>query len=673
MNTALARLAGVFAVALFVWLLAADDFGRDPVLVRAEDYCTVGRGPRQTRSRYVSQLLKRLARGDLAALRPLAEQRGFEERIVTAVAPWFWEEEGDFGTEVLALQGEPGLEVLRRALDSPDRDIATSAASALGFIDEPSPAVLELAFDHIRRDSPASAYLLNVLELWGASALPAFLNLVEQGRDENAKDAIPAITLEEIARYVGIDAAEPLARLFVRAEGEVRNRALYCTYALDEDAEPAVPILLAELGRCNENERSQIFEIVASTRAPLDAAAQDVLLAEVGPRRASHQYVLLGRCRDRKEAALEALRGDDSIEATFAVHALDGTSLALQERWREGLRSDDAETVGSTLYGLAGVGSDIEPLLADVAAVVSRADAWIDAMASGRGAAVPHLVPLLRSENAEVRVATMIVLDKIGHAARAAAPALIPLARSGNRKAWFTLINVDPANAAAIELIVEGMDSDLAFWWYSNALSCVIGPAARVAGPALRQRLAATLPGDGFPLGMALGALGEADAATVSRFRGQLGSSDPGRRRNAARVLFAIGRDAAPALPELRRARSDCSPRTALWATLATDAAEGGISWTLALLAEPARVLDVVYSLAGQSLVFGVRLDSRLVPAVARLARMGGARQEAAMYCLRGMAANDLSAADALRAILDDQSLPASARKHARESLASIE
>ena len=180
-------------------------------------------------------------------------------------------------------------------------------------------------------------------------------------------------------------------------------------------------------------------------------------------------------------------------------------------------------------------------------------------------------------------------------------------------------------------------------------------------------------PGDGFTLGMALGALGEADAATVPRFAGQLGSPNRETRTRASRVLFAIGRDAATALAQLGRACNDCSPRTALWATLATDAAQGEVSRTLALLADPACALDAVWALANASLGDGVRLDSRLVPALARLARMAGARQEAALYCLRGIAATDPSAVAALRAILDDDRLPASARKLARESLAYIE
>jgi len=670
-NGALARLAGVFAVALFVWLLAADDFGREPVLVRAEEYCTVGGGPRQTRSRYVSQLLKRLARGDLEAHDPLRGQRGFEERIAAAVAPVF---SRSIGAWVLADSGAPGRAVIHRALESSDEDMVHAGAAALALVSEPTAADFKVIFDHLQRDSPDSWLFGNGLEFWGgAGAVPEFLRLVEQGRPGLDDRTIPQLSLEQIARHIGIDAAEPLARLFIRTKGEARNRALYCTDALYEDAEPAVPILLAELERCSADEQRAIFEIVAGTGAPLDAAAQVAFLRDLAADPTDYEYLLLARCSDRKEAALRALRGDDSIEATFALHALKGPSPALRARWREGLRSDRSETVSQTLYGLARIGADIEPMLADVAAVVSRNGFWSEAMAAGGAAAVPHLMPLLRSENADVRGEAMVVLDRIGHAGRAAAPALVSLVRSGDRKAYYTLTLVDPENAVALELLTDETKTEEIRSWYCAILYVVLGPSGRAAGPALRKRLRTMPPGAGFTLGMALGALGEADAATVSRFAGQLGSSDRVRRTRAARVLFAIGRDAAPALAQLGRACNDCSPRTALWATLAADAANGEVTRTLALLADPARSLDTVWALSNASLGDGARLDSRLVPGMVRLARTQGAKQDMAIYCLRGIEATDPSAVAALRAILDDDRLPASARKLARESLAHIE
>ena len=651
MNDRLAPVVGVSAIVLFVVLLASAPTRPRSAAPPQPDLCRVGDGPLIPRERYVADLLALCGDEDFGtrwgALRALDEQRAFADRIVPVVESIVREEGNLFAPEILAELGDEGREALIRALGSEDEDERFAAAIAYSSICMHSPETLQPLFERMRVDPELAERLSHEIHLRGDAPVPELLRLLKEEF---------ASTLR-LARMMDVDAALPLAEEFANGNDD----ALRCLYQLGAIAEPALPLLQRELHRCNGEQRSNIYDLLAECNAPLTKATQKQLLDDIDDTALGYEIPLLGRCTAYKADARAYLRQSEQIAETMALYALDGASPEVVRRWREEIEGSADYPDKPILRALANVGGDIRPLLPLIAKLTPRNLHWQEAMTAGGADAVPLLIPLLPDEKA------MNALGVIGRPSMAAVPALAKLARAGNRRAEIALLGIDPGGKETLAVLVRWLKEPGCRFDASRDI-CHIGPAARAAGPALREIYVAD---PDLYVGLALASIGGFDAESLAALERVMRTGDPGQRVGAAVTLFVVGGAAKAALPVLRRAQQDCSPEVACWATAAIDAISGDFTATNALLADPAAGSRLARMLRWLAMFPRAKLPPDLLPGLIRLARKGSLKDRfAAIAAAAGMGR---SAIPFLREVIDDPATFPSVRRFARRTLAEIE
>ncbi len=654
MNDRLACLAGVCGVAL-VWLFIGAAGIERPQPER--DMCTVGAGPPVARSAYIDAML------EADDLEGLAEQRKFAERIVRVIGPRLADENEDEVGPALAKLGEHGRAVLWRALIAERDETRIAAASAIESITQPSTIDLRSLFSSLRVNGEWAGWIAETVFYWGPTPLPGLLSLVESGIASDDEDDTQ---LTSVAWSVGIDAALPLAQLFVSSVGAIRVRAMRCLIELEPGhAAPAASLLQRYLLRCSASERTQILDVLSQADCDLTAETQRIVLTEIGAAATPRDCALLSRCDRYPEIRRRLLLASESNDATLALLRAEGMSAAVRERCVKAL---DASDPTMFLWDLALHGPRLAPIVGEMAALGhgwGAHDPWQHAMYAVGPVAIPHLLPMLGGGDWGARDGAVTVLGAFGPKARDAVPRLRTLAQAGSRNALNALVSVDPDNSQTMALVIAALQEPKDRIDLLGLLGS-LGSTARVAGPALRALLAERHEVEDeeevFEIGLALAAIGQMDVAAIELFTRALGSREVNCRRDAARVFYVAGRAAAPALPALRHASRDCSPSVARWATMAADGAAGSVEATRAMLRGSDRAFEVLTNLLWVSAVRGHPLDARLVPDIARASRSGDwFERELAVYLLLGLGevgkphlrtvADDTQESDSLRAL----------------------
>jgi HEAT repeat protein len=184
----------------------------------------------------------------------------------------------------------------------------------------------------------------------------------------------------------------------------------------------------------------------------------------------------------------------------------------------------------------------------------------LQALADGKEAAVPVLLELLRSPDAEVRWSAAGALGMIGPEARAAVPALADATRDGDPTVRYTaadaLGKIGPDAREAVPALIALLKT-------SDRLTAVkaltrLGPAAREAIPALIEALEDHDPDVRCEVCEAFGEMGELSAPAVGPLVRHLKEDEEGRvREHAAEALGEIGAPAKEAVPALVAALKD--------------------------------------------------------------------------------------------------------------------
>ena len=405
---------------------------------------------------------------------------------------------------------------------------------------------------------------------WGAFAAPGVIKALADP-DPRVRVAA-ALALRFYYQHLPAAAVAPLGQQLLLPDQEQRRTALD-TLAYLPDTRPALAGLLAVLADPGADlaSRRQAAELLGASGAveavpPLEAllAAPDVedRRAAAGALRALARAVpandirpALLRAHDDEDRMVK-LRGAEGLAALGALEVAVPTLRRLLFTRHGGAQGEAIEAVkrlgpaaaaaAPELVALALMPTEhlIEEMRGD-GREERRRDAVEALVAVGGKAALPHVLPHLRSREEWVRYQALELLAALGPAAAGAEGAVLPLLRDPDNRVRRTAAWLLPRLARSRSLV-----------------------------PTLARQLGDPSPDVAEAAARALGELGAAAAGATGALAARLRDPQKERAVLAGEALARLGPAARPAGPALRRALGDPRTRVRLAAAQALAASE---------------------------------------------------------------------------------------------------
>lgn len=505
----------------------------------------------------------------------------------------------------LARFGARAVPAVSRVLrESENWEIRRAALVILEMMGDEAKGVVPTLIDTLRdKDAELRDRGIRILGKLGAHAAAAAPALVEALRDD---EEVVRDAAARVLAGLGKEARPALPALIKGVQAgdlAILDGASRVLAHMGAEASPAVPALIESLAKVDERTATAVIKALGGIGPEAGQAAPELVRilennrAGWGIRQAAASA--LGRTRG--PGALEALEEallDDSVEAVrFAAASALGTfGGEAVPPLTKALISPDRGVRKQAALALSALGKEAEPALPDLTNALLDQDAFVragvaDALVGLGGTAVPALVNAL--ERDDLRIPALLVLEKIGPAAKEAVPALARLLKQpyqlacieavrvlgslgpeaspilvdlvappeeqaaikhdiGLRRAAIkALARIAPPSTAAVSALGRALsDTDAITCRHAAEALAGFGAAAAAAVPQLMNALAGKNP----QAGSALAAIGTPALPSLIK---ALDSPSEHVRRSALDILAAIGPDAGPALPALLKLLGD--------------------------------------------------------------------------------------------------------------------